>query len=148
MVLTSLVHDNEIANKLGEFIAPGSTRDVFRYRDEESWVIKQHRFQPHISNLTEWIIWQQINEIELLRNVFGECVAMSTSGRYLVMEMLSNLSETDGPQTLEHPIWLTDRKLNAFGRSHSGKIKIRDYGQIALGPTLAHPRLECIKAFR
>jgi len=148
MVLTGLVNDVKIAEVLDGNIGRGSARDIFSYKDEPNWVIKQHRFQPHFSNMIEWIIWNQIKETESLKDIFGECAAMSVSGRYLVMEKLVDLTKVDGPQTLRYPSWLTDRKISNFGRSSSGIIKIRDFGQLVLGDTLARGPLEQIQVFR
>ncbi|MGX7345455.1 hypothetical protein ACWM9A_06135 [Acetobacter pasteurianus] len=87
-------------------------------------------------NWTEWNPWNQIKSNQELAPLFGECVAMSASGKFLVMEKLDDLTEQQVAKRLCPP-WVTDKKLSAFGSNKVGEIKLRDYGQLTLGLFLA-----------
>ncbi len=52
------------------------------------------------------------------------------------------LSDTEADDVFPRiPAWLTDRKRSAFGKDAMGRVKIRDYARLNLGPTLeAAPR--------
>ena len=57
---------------------------------------------------------------------------MSASGKYLVMERLGDLKD-DQSRERRAPPWVTDKKRSAFGVNATNEIKLRDYGQLALG---------------
>ncbi|MDN7352050.1 hypothetical protein [Acetobacter senegalensis] len=133
MPLSGLVHDADVFRLLGPEIGRGSSRKVYEYRGESDLVIKEHGHQPHMQNFTEWFIWIQIAGTPIAGS-FGVCHAMSTSGRYLVMERLDDLSATD--PLITFPRWTTDNKHSAQGRNGNGDVKIRDYGNVRLGSVL------------
>lgn len=133
MPLSGLVHDVDVFPLLGTEIKSGSSRKVYEYKGEPDLVIKEHGNQPHMQNFTEWFIWIQIQG-NTIADSFGMCHAMSTSGRYLVMERLDDLNSTDS--LIAFPAWVTDRTPDALGRNSNGDIKIRDYGNLCLGRVL------------
>jgi hypothetical protein len=91
---------------------------------------------PHSPNLTEWLIWKQVEDQPQLAAVLGRCVAISVSGRYLIMERLDDLTTDAQRAERRYPAWTTDHKANAFGVDAAGVVKIRDYGFVTLGQTL------------
>jgi hypothetical protein len=74
--------------------------------------------------------------------MFGQIKAISKSGRYLLMERLDNLDQSDKKNTPTLPEWLKDIWLNNFGKNRAGEIKIRDYANVSLEEVLENaPRI-------
>ncbi len=66
-----------------------------------------------------------------LKNLFAACHEISETGRYLMMERLTALDQSDRVELAKFPDWLNDRKPSAFGKV-ADKIKVMDYGAINL----------------
>ena len=131
--LTGLILDDGLfAPLMGLPIGTGSSRVVLTYQGHPELVIKVGYRHAQGGNWTEWNLWNQIKDEETLTPLFGECVAMSASGKFLVMEMLRDLTDEQAAARLCPP-WVTDKKRSAFGINQAGEIKLRDYGQLALG---------------
>src|SRR5579863_6189664 len=82
-------------------------------------------------NIIEWNIWHAIIGTSL-EPIFGRCLTISWSGKYLMMERLNDLNQSDLANVPQVPDWLTDRKRSAFGKDTEGSIKIRDYAGVKL----------------
>jgi hypothetical protein len=128
----------------GRYLGEGSNRIVYEHNSDPLRIVKVGKMRPHISNLTEWIIWLQVSNQPKLNQVFGECFALSASGRFLIMEKLVDLSPAQRASA-QTPVWATDPKPSALGATQAGVIKVRDYGHVSLGPTLANPPLQSFK---
>jgi len=76
--------------------------------------------------MAEWFIWNSVRTIAL-RDVFAECLAISESGRFLMVIRLTPLTRADYADIQPLPVWLNDRKANAFGKL-GATIKVMDYG--------------------
>lgn len=120
------------APKLGK----GGARTVYPVNGDPCAVIKEINIQFVGANVMEWHIWCAIRDTELAP-VFGKCKAISESGRFLVMERLDDISESDQLKTPSMPVWVRDVWWTNFGKNHQGQIKIRDYANVALGEVLA-----------
>lgn len=131
-----IIDEAPFAPLMGLPIGTGSSRVVLAYKDHPDLVIKVGYRHAQSGNWTEWNLWHQIENNRTLAPLFGECVAMSASGKFLVMEKLDNLTDEQAAARL-CPLWVTDKKPSAFGINQAGKIKLRDYGQLALGLALA-----------
>ncbi len=140
MSLTGL-HDDAVFAALigGSPIGSGVHREVFAAPDP-AFVIKREKNFVY-SNMCEWFIQGHVRDTDL-EAIFGKIVAISKTGRYLMMEHLSDTAEGDGSIFPRIPDWLTDRKRSAFGRDAQGNVKVRDYGAVKLGDFLAQvPRV-------
>ncbi|MEH6952642.1 hypothetical protein V4R08_15215 [Nitrobacter sp. NHB1] len=73
----------------------------------------------------------------VFKTKFGQILGISESGRFLMMEKLGDLDDAEYESTSAPPTWLNDVKKNAFGKTADGKIKIRDYGAVEIGTSLA-----------
>ena len=131
--LAGLILDEGLfAPLMGLPVGTGSSRVVLTYEGQANLVIKVGFRHAQGANWTEWNLWHQIKDEPTLAPLFGECVAMSGTGKYLVMERLNDLNDQQAPARLCPP-WVTDKKRSAFGVNQAGEIKLRDYGQLALG---------------
>lgn len=70
--------------------------------------------------------------IELL----GTCFSISETGRYLIMECLTDINPDQYADVPEVPVWFDDPKPTAFG-TDGNRIKIRDYGLVKLDQLLS-----------
>jgi hypothetical protein len=117
-------------------IGRGGARVTFGVKDDPSVVIKKVHLPFVGANVIEWIIWAAVKDTPL-GMLFGECRSISETGRYLIMERLEDISESDYSSTPTMPNWLNDLKPSNFGKSASGAIKLRDYATIQIGKQLA-----------
>jgi len=125
---------------LGIPLGTGWSRVVVEALGYPDSVVKISYRPGNLANWTEWHLWQQIRSEANLAPLFGECRAISVTGKYLLMERLDSLTGTPTPTRVAPP-WLTDRKPNAFGANAAGQVKIRDYAAVNLGSALAIPPL-------
>lgn len=122
-----LVEDTDFENIIGEEISEGSARKVFSLPHDQTWVIKVAKCGVNGSNEIEWRVWSCIKDTDL-KDKFGECRAISKSGKYLLMEMLTDVES--GQERPSLPKWVTDRKARNLGVDRNGRVKVRDYGQV------------------
>lgn len=125
----SLLPDTLVETRLGARLGNGSSRTVFVYVDDPQFVVKQSIVAPPTDNLIEWSVWAYVRQTSL-RKIFGNIVAVSTTGRYLIMERLETITLNDYGATPDVPTWLADVKPAAFGKSTAGVIKVMDYGSV------------------
>lgn len=121
-------------------LGQGTSRIVYSARGRDDVVIKEQRKTLPCSNLVEWIVWNALKKMgeDILGNatnpelklLFAECFEISESGRYLMMERLGKLDDTNSLQTAKWPDWLNDKKSSAFGTTATGEIKAMDYGMV------------------
>lgn len=117
-------------------LGTGSARTVYPVEGDHYAVIKKINVQFVGANTMEWHIWCAIRDTELAPS-FGQCKAISESGRFLIMERLDDISESDRSDTPPMPEWVGDVWWTNFGKNHQGQIKIRDYATVDLGEVLA-----------
>ena len=114
----------------------GGARVVYAVNNDSDAVIKEVHLPFVGSNMMEWQLWCAVKDTPFA-NLFGECLAISVTGRFLIMERLDDITKSDWPSTPTMPEWLNDLKPGNFGKNAAGHIKIRDYATVQLGPTLA-----------
>ncbi|MFJ6024260.1 hypothetical protein ACIQC9_06655 [Brevundimonas sp. NPDC092305] len=115
--------------------SPGNFRAAYEVKGHPGWIIKES-LKSHEANWTEFIVFRSL-ENESVQALFGHVLAISRTGRFLIMERLDNLTNQQVDQRPPPPFWLTDRKISGWGAAPTtGVIKIRDYGTLALGRTL------------
>lgn len=103
----------------------GTSRDVYQILGHPDKVLKVAK-NSNSANWTEFVVWRNLDD----QSYFGEIYSISASGKYLVMELLKDLSGADPlPDVLP---FMTDTKKNAFGKTVNGEVKVRDYGLIKL----------------
>jgi hypothetical protein len=117
-------------------IGRGGARVVFAAKDNPCVVNKKVHQRFVGPNVIEWIIWASMKKTQLAK-LFGECLTISEAGRYLVMERLEDIAQSDWSHTPVMPDWLNDLKPSNFGKNSSGVIKLRDYSSIQIGEQLA-----------
>ncbi|MHB1699405.1 MAG: protein kinase family protein [Acidobacteriaceae bacterium] len=126
-------NDQDFELRKGSQIGSGTSRHVYEVKDDDQLVIKELKSVGNHgednSNKREFDIWNQIKESGI-GNLFGTCKEISKTGRYLLMERLCDLDETDKIKIPDLPCWLKDRKPENLGKNPSGEIKVRDYGQV------------------
>lgn len=108
--------------KLGE----GDSRVVYAVIGARCMVLKWGKFSA-TGNNNEWRIWKVIEHSDKA-HLFARCYAISRDGRYLLMERVRDLNQTELKNRPRMPIWVTDRKRSAYGASDNGDVKLRDYG--------------------
>lgn len=110
---------------------PGQTRAAYEVVGNSDWVIKE-ALGSHEANWTEFIAFRSLAG-DNLQDAFGQCIAISQTGRFLIMERLDDLTAAQLPLRQQVPVWFTDRKASAWGAGpRSNTVKIRDYGTLAL----------------
>ena len=114
---------------MGMRIGQGSFRSAHMYRDDPSYVVKCSIARLPSDNLVEWLVWRTLRKSALV-NVFGRIVAISESGRLLIMERLDSISPGDYAQTPSVPDWVGDVRPDSFGKDIGGAIKLRDFGRL------------------
>ena len=82
-------------------------------------------------------IWTWVRDTHW-RKAFGECHAISASGRYLIMERLESLPEGRETETPTLPSFVGDVWANNFGVDQAGVIKVRDYANINMTELVKH----------
>src|SRR5262245_37786566 len=106
-------------------------RHVVVINDDCKKAIKEAMTLPYFTNVRELCIWNGVKNTDLAQ-IFGECHAISESGRYLVMERLDDITDADRADTPDVPEWVRDVYPGSFGRNSDGAIKLRDYGNTVL----------------
>jgi hypothetical protein len=87
------------------------------------------------ANIKEFSVWGSIRRGPY-KDASGEVVAISESGKYLVMEKLVNIDQSEHHATPSLPDWVDDLKPINFGKTDAGRIKTRDYGLADVSPAL------------
>lgn len=118
--------------------ALGTARETFAVLTDASVVVKKALGPYPGSNFTEWLIWSAAAAARSdLADLLGACVSISETGRYLMMERLTDIGPEDYADVPDVPVWFNDRKPSAFGKNDS-RVKIRDYGLVHLEHLLAN----------
>lgn len=112
-------------------IGSGRARSVYGVEGDQAVVIKKMDLPCAAANFFEWFIWNAVKTTKW-GNVFGRCIAISESGRYLMMERLDDIQETEYRQTPTVPKWLQDVKPSNFGKNlRPSYTHLRQYSQRA-----------------
>lgn len=128
-----LMPDADFARLIGTTpFGRGTARHAFDVLSDPDVIVKKAACDFPGSNMLEWFIWCSARQIGgRLQQVLGECIAISESGQYLMMERLDDLISDDYANVPDVPVWFNDPKPDAFGKRH-GSIKIRDYGLVKM----------------
>lgn len=94
----------------------GVHRTVYEALNDPDVVIKESKRTFPYANIVEWIIWSQVKETSL-KTLFAECLAISETGKYLVMERLKPITSSDYASIPKIPVWWTDPKPDGIGIS-------------------------------
>lgn len=137
-----LIEDQQLADLIdfGDEVGKGTTRKVYGVKGAPDLVIKES-YQPfHHGNFVEWIVWQAVQKMAgdiignernpELHGLFAQALAISHSGKFLLMERLHPLDDFPPDVTRKFPGWLNDRKPSAFGLAENGQIKVMDYAMV------------------
>ncbi|ELY1990300.1 hypothetical protein SL034_005448 [Vibrio harveyi] len=123
--------DIDYDNLIGNFIGSGSARDVYEVTGKPNLVIKVAKSnQQYGANQKEASYYQQAQtaENQAVLDVIGEVESISQTGKYLIMEHLSDITD-DELVPVQVPSDLTDIKRPNYGYDTKGNVKMRDYGQ-------------------
>lgn len=110
-------------------------RRVYLVRDDPDVVVKEAKNAWPGTNIMEWQIWSAIKDSDLADS-FAECISISESGRYLIMEKLDPITDNDFINVPRLPRWWNDTKQDALAKTKSGFVKVLDYGLVSLKDTL------------
>jgi hypothetical protein len=132
--------DKYFEDRLGPLIGAGSSRQVFEVLHDQNAVIKKIQHIYPGANFSELTIWNAMRSGKW-RDKFGEVMAISETGRYLIMERLDSLSAGEHRQTPSFPDWLSDLKPENVGKTKDGKFKVRDYAMTKLNGILNSARI-------
>ncbi len=128
--------DAEFEALKGVQIGSGVGRNVYEVKGNPDAVTKEIKGVTPAPNWLEYFIWSAVRGTAL-EEKFGQLLGISESGRFLMMEKLSDLDDAEYESTPAPPTWLNDVKKNAFGKNADGKVRIRDYGAVEIGNPLA-----------
>ena len=115
--------DNKFKVLMDEVIGSGTSRKVYSIKGTPDFVIKESQ-NPLVNQLEEEF-FQKSKNVNVDRYL-GTIDSISETGKYLVMEFLSDIAESE--ITLQCPKEVTDMKLSNFGKNKNGDIKMRDFG--------------------
>jgi hypothetical protein len=115
--------------------ARGTSREAFAVQTDPAVIVKRQIIRFPGANIIEWILWNAVKKTPLA-GVFAECLAISETGQYLIMERLDDLTKSDWINVPNVPGWLNDKKPSAFGKNSNGDIKVRDYAVVDLDQAL------------
>lgn len=125
----------------GEAFAQGTRRTAHRVIGDPDVIVKQMRHPYPGSNFTEHLIWVAVSETDL-QSIFGRCLSISVSGKFLMMERLDDITKSDWADIPALPDWVTDPKPENFGILNS-QIKVRDYDTLKFDRLIMlEPRLQ------
>jgi hypothetical protein len=122
------IPDADAQSLVGQRIGGGGAREVFEVKNDPGTVIKVAAQYP-LTNFVEWLIWTWVRDTHW-HEAFAECHTISASGRYLIMERLTNLPEGRKTETPTLPSFVGDVWANNFGVDPAGMIKVRDYANV------------------
>jgi hypothetical protein len=108
-------------------ITRGTGLDVSEIPGHPDKVLKVSNRQSNYSNWMEILVYNQFKDGDELAKIFS----WSWSGRFVVMERLVPLSR-DEFTSHSFPRYLTDRKLENYGKDALGKIKSLDYAALVI----------------
>lgn len=115
--------DDEFKELIDEEIGRGTTRIVYGMKNIPDFVIKES--PDPLVNQREEAFFKKSKKINV-DSCLGTIVSISETGKYLVMELLRDIDDSE--VILKCPVELTDMKRSNFGKNKSGDIKMRDYG--------------------
>lgn len=138
---TGLVEDQQLADLIDfdDEVGKGTTR-VYGVKGAQDFVIKESYLPFHHGNFVEWIVWSAVQKMAddiignkrnpELRGMFAQALAISYSGKFLLMERLYPSDDFPPRWKSEFPDWLNDRKPSAFGLAENGQVKVMDYAMV------------------
>ena len=128
-------HDQEYLNLIGKKIAEDAGRTIHEVNGYPDFVIKVCP-GSHKANRTEMFIYSELSKMyadELANFGFSEG---GRSGKYMLMERLSDLPHNQSGPRPNFPQWVIDTSDACLGVTTEGIVKIRSYSNIKLGDIL------------
>lgn len=96
----------------GEYIASGSSRDVYECTTNKKWVVKIQKQKSNYENILEWTAWLSMR-YSIWEKWFAPCRYVSDNGRILIQDRVKPLTDKTRPK--EVPAFFTDLKDENFG---------------------------------
>lgn len=132
--MVTVIPDAEMQKLVGERLDKGNAaRRAYEVKGHPDRVIKLAE-RPY-ANCREAATSEQVKDTKW-NDVFGECFAISKSGKMLMMERLDDIDKSQRADTPTLPSIISDIWPNNFGVSRSGTIKVRDYDNLFLNNVL------------
>ncbi|MBB2931997.1 hypothetical protein [Paraburkholderia silvatlantica] len=130
-------HDADYEKLLGSLIRSEQDRTIHEVTGHPDLVVKRCT-DSHRANQAELFVFHalQQNDADILDN-FG-VLACSRSGKYLIMERLSDLPNHWTGSRPQLPVWLKDKSNTCLGMNVAGAVKIRTYKEIDIVDALTH----------
>lgn len=118
---------------IGGKFGKGTTREVYDVLNESDRVIKKAHPRALTANWHEYMVWNAARDTRWAP-VLGRVYCISESGRYLMMERLSDIEPRDYANVPFLPYWVNDLKPSNFGvTADRTLVKVRDYAVVNLG---------------
>lgn len=112
---------------VGEKIADGSARDVFKYIPDPTKVVKVEVRGKSFQNISEWQFWEDFKNKKSVAKWLAPCHAISACGIFLIQEYARDLIPSEHPKRL--PEFITDHKIENLGVIDD-RLVCRDYGYV------------------
>lgn len=109
---------------LGDEIAYGAHRHVFKHATDPGLVVKLEDIAKHFYNVSEWQVWQRVKSTAHAK-WFAPCVDIGPSGTILMMKKAEPATAAKLPRMV--PAFFTDLKAENWGFIN-GKPVCIDYG--------------------
>lgn len=109
---------------IGEWLGEGMSRQTYRCRMDDQYVIKVSKEGWHFQNASEWEVWRFAGGTHI-EEWLAPCLTISTCGIYLVQRYVEPLRDAELPTKL--PRFLCDFQKDNFGMLE-GRVVARDYG--------------------
>lgn len=132
--------DQDYLDLQGEKICMGTKRTVYSVKGYPNHVLKVCN-ESHKANRIEFLIYSALLDMNADEENFFGILECSRSGKYLIMERLSDLPPNSAEPRPQSPWWLIDQSDASFGITVDGNVKIRSYNKIKLGDVLAQAPL-------
>lgn len=111
---------------LGDIIADGSTRIVYKCLQDSSAVIKHEPKGNRFQNVIEWEVWQTVKGTKF-EKWFAPCIDISSNGVWLIQRRIEPIPKGMFPKKV--PAFFTDMKYQNFGMLGK-QFVCCDYGTI------------------
>ena len=96
--------DAEMEKVCGKQFAGGTSRNAHDVIGNSDAVIKKMKLKSPAANFSEQLIWSSLQGTDMEKE-FGQILGISESGRYLMMERLSDLTEEEYKLVEYPPDW-------------------------------------------
>lgn len=122
---SALLGDEFIDILCGDKIGEGISREVFKCRLRDDWIVKVEREGSWHQNIREYAIWEEVRYWKKMSKWFAPCEYISPHGLVLIQKKVTPAYKKDLPEKI--PAFFTDVKEENFGML-DGKLVCFDYG--------------------